>query len=105
MKGDEPPAWMNETQFFWLPQQQQVSRVGGLPGGHHTACNVWLKLQLVYRRCSVKVPTSSTCQGMQQGFLFVVSTRIDSGVTHSAAMIVAAAASPSGGGVLESFIR
>lgn len=22
--GDGPPAWMNETQIFWLPQTQQV---------------------------------------------------------------------------------
>jgi hypothetical protein len=27
--GDGPPAWMNETQIFWLPQTQQVSTASG----------------------------------------------------------------------------
>jgi hypothetical protein len=26
VNGSGPPAWMNETQMFWLPQQQQVGR-------------------------------------------------------------------------------
>lgn len=32
-KGEAPPAWMNETQFFWLPQTQQVC---GFSGWMHT---------------------------------------------------------------------
>lgn len=26
VEGHGPPAWMNETQMFWLPQQQQVGQ-------------------------------------------------------------------------------
>jgi hypothetical protein len=36
VKGDGPPAWMNETQIFWLPQTQQVTECRGTLDKHST---------------------------------------------------------------------